>query len=766
MSDGGSERGDGDPFRISPDSHVAVEIADADARVLAVNHAWEQLTGYTAQEARGIALKELVRSDQTDPRVFDEIRAALETGRPWSGVYIGRRKDGSSYPQAASIMPVMTESGELDHVISHKTSLEHTSFDRALELLDETREALARDRFQALMDAALDAVVVTDWETALVVEVNQAACDMFGYTAEEFSHMTGRHLAVAEAGPELDAINSSLYSTGRAYSEALVHRRKDGSQVAVEVNLSTFVSRGTKFTLGIFRDVTERVTQKAALLTALEDLRQADVLFRTTFERAPAGLAVSKQDGILTSVNPAFCKMLGYERDELIGASVRKITHPDDVAAEAANAQAMFAGEIDGYALEKRYVGKNGRVVASMMHIARVEIAGEEHFMAQIIDISGQRHAQGELARASHLAALGRMAAAVAHDVNNPAAFLQLNLASLQREFAKPEDKRAPMTELTAMLNDCMAGVERIGSIVRELQVFGTGAPTVGDTVDLAEVVRVSCRLASHEVKHHAQLIVDIADDMPNVSGHASQLGQVVTNLVINAARAVGNEAPEANTVNVRCSSDGEMATIQVTDTGPGLPEHPETLFQAFVSGSNSDGHGLGLWICSEIVRQHNGTIQAGNVPEGGARFTVSLPVAAPQSATERPAHATTVGSGRVLVIDDEPAMLRAYQRTLSDSHEVVPEPLATTALERLNRGERFAAIICDIIMPGMTGAQFWDHVSVLDPDQAARVLFVTGGSINESTASFLTTHASRVLRKPLHPSALLSAVGTLSEQS
>jgi len=741
--------------RLFESAHVALEVADASGRVEMVNPAWEGMTGYLAEEAVGRLLEDLVHSSRTDPSVYAEMNQALAVGLSWTGTYLARRKDGSTYTQHTTMVPSVRD-GQVFRVLSIKSDLSNADFLTAAEALELTRTSMVRDRFRRLMNAATDAMLIGDWESARFIEVNNAACEMFRVSRDHLRTLTGRDLTPPESSDLVSEASALLHSSGSAYQPCIRHRRFDGTLFWAELKVDVWESNGEKFTLAIIRDITDRIEQELAL-------DESQGLFRAAFEYGPIGIAIFRDDGVLASANPAFCEMLGREESWLLGRVPRDFTHPDDVAAEALQARRVLSRDAGDYSLKKRFLHRDGQVVHTMMHVVRADIRGEGHFVAQVVDLTEMRRTQRELERSTHLAALGRMAAAVAHDVNNPAAFVRLNLAEISARLGDGELDLDGRKSLQSLLRDCVAGVDRIGDIVRELQNFDHGTQAAKQKLDLTEVIRLSCRLASHEVRHRAKLTVATPAHPIWVEGSPSKLGQVVTNLVINAGKAIGDGNASTEHIQVSCELDGAWVTVAVSDSGPGLPEEKATLFEPFVSGTSAGAQGLGLWICSEIVTQHNGSIAAENLAAGGARFTVQLPSVDPPDEVVPPS-TTPAAAGRVLVIDDEPAMLRAYQRVIGRVHDVIGWTKAAEALTAIGDGERYDAIICDMMMPGMNGAQFFERLENVAPGQAERVVFVTGGAITGEGASFLERHRDRVLRKPVPPGALLAAVRGLVE--
>ena len=738
------------------DTHTPIEVFDTKAHTILVNAAWTRMTGFSVTPG---TCESLISHRQPTPpsSVHDAMLRALKQGTPWQGTHMACRRDGTTYPQQTSLVPLTDAHGNHHFTLSHQTDLSHVGIDIAAEMRREDRSQMSRERFRALMDACQDAILISDWHTARFVDVNRAATDLFGYTTEEFRQLCGRDVIHPTHAASVDELTRQVRETGVAKSSTLLHRRKSGDGLWGELTLARF---GTMFEDGIvaiLRDVTERVERERQLARTIENLRERNILFQVAFQDSPVGLAMSASDGLLSSVNPAFCNMLGYTETELLGRSVRTLTHPADVATEARNARRLIDRQIAHYALEKRFLHKSGHPVYVAMTIARADIKEETIYIAQLIDVSEARQAREQLARASHLAALGRMAAAVAHDVNNPAAYLQLNLAEIRRQVEANELGPEDRADILAMLEDCTNGVNRISDIVRELQVFGTDIDTSPRPTDLAEVIRISARLAAHEVKHHAELVLDL-QAVPMVVAQPSKLGRVITNLVLNAARAIGTSDPRTNEIRIRCFEEASHIVVSVSDTGPGLPADRDDLFEPFVRGNKSRGQGLGLWICAEIIRQHGGNITAQNVPGSGACFTFKLP-RGEDDPSQAPSGLSQTHRLQLLVIDDEPEVLDAIYRSMRHHHHITIETDPMNALARLEQGEAADLVISDLMMPKMTGWEFQEKLWKIEPALAAAMVFISGGAIGSEASQFLQESTSKLVTKPFLIDDLLLAI-------
>jgi signal transduction histidine kinase len=364
------------------------------------------------------------------------------------------------------------------------------------------------------------------------------------------------------------------------------------------------------------------------------------------------------------------------------------------------------------------------------------------------------------LASSDRLAALGTLAAGVAHELNNPLTWVRGGLelvAEGVRGSSLPAAELAPLLEA---LDDARNGVERIRRTVQGLQAFAApqGRPRV--VLTLPEVVEKAAALVMNEVRHRARFVRQ-DEGAPPVRVDEGGLVQVVVSLLVNSAQSIGPGREDQNEIRVVTRADGGRAVLEVRDTGHGIaPEHLPRVFDPFFTTRGPGvGIGLGLSICHAIATTHGGTLAAESAPGRGATVRLTLPAAAAAAA---PAGAAA-GRRRVLVVDDEPRVLATTARLLRAEFDVEVAGDGHAALERIRGGARYDAILCDLMMPHMTGMDFHAALSDHAPDLAARCAFLTGGAFTDEARRFLEAVPDRTLEKPFEVSALRAVVRRLA---
>lgn len=366
-------------------------------------------------------------------------------------------------------------------------------------------------------------------------------------------------------------------------------------------------------------------------------------------------------------------------------------------------------------------------------------------------DITELRDIQQQLNLSERMASVGVMAAGVAHEVNNPLTFVIANLDhALQNLSGEPS--AGSLTEALEALREAKSGAERVSHIVRDLRSLANPQSGTRSSCDINQAVDTALTMTANETRHRAE-VVRRREPLPNLRAECSRLVQVFVNLLLNAAQAIepGN-APE-NRIELSTRQSGKWIEIEICDTGTGIDAKDlRKLFDPFFSTKQaSGGLGLGLSICRKIVDEHGGHIRVTSVEGAGTCVIVQLPISLAQpspSSTPQPPSASSVERARLLIIDDEPEVGRAMKRGLAQQHDVT---LAQTGAEGLTLMAEtdFDLVLCDLMMPEMTGMEVMNRVKTTLPDYVERLVFMTGGAFSEAGVQFLTELQTGHLDKP-----------------
>ncbi|AKQ70791.1 sensor histidine kinase [Myxococcus hansupus] len=511
------------------------------------------------------------------------------------------------------------------------------------------------------------------------------------------------------------------------------------------------------------------------LLAAVSTERQRAVgqlqLLATTVRGVHEGVLIAevRDGGALRTVfaNQALCSLLGYRLEDLLGEDPCTLYGAQGLEFRQRTRQSLLAGE--PVFAEVQLLRKDGGLVSSEVLLSPVRASDEDvtHFVATHRDISATKELQARLVAAERVAAVGTLAAGVGHEINNPLAYLVLNLESAERNLT--QGGMAGTRDAMASVRSALEGAERIRLIVRDLQVFSRQGNQDRGVVDLNALVPPAVRIISHALRHRARLVEEFGP-VPRVSGSEARLGQVLLNLLVNAMQAIPEGNPSMNEVRVRTSTDATgWARVDVVDSGAGIPAHVlPRIFEAFyTTKSSGEGTGLGLAICQQIIRSHGGELEVRSEPGRGSVFSVLLPPARVQVATpprplprvSPPPAPSKVRRGRVLVVDDEPRLAQSMRLLLEPYHDVVTTTRGGEALALVDAGHRFDVILCDLQMPETDGSAVYQHLCAHAPDQASRVVFISGGAYTPESRAFIDSVPTRVLEKPVRPDVLMGTV-------
>lgn len=378
-----------------------------------------------------------------------------------------------------------------------------------------------------------------------------------------------------------------------------------------------------------------------------------------------------------------------------------------------------------------RHDGEAGERLRAMVEARTEELERRGEELSR--SVRQLQAARTHLGVTDRLAAVGRLASGLAHEVNNPLAIAVTNVGWVREHLAAaltgPGTGGAKPEELVAALREAEEASQRVARSVRDLQDFAQDRPARPSASDLARVLRYVERLVSREVRARARLEVELPREKLWVPGTPPRLARLFAHLLLHAARAP--RPGGGGEVRLTVRRQGETAVIEVRDDGPALDDAALAhVFDPFYDAwSGGDAAGLGLAVCHGLAGALGGEIGAERADAGGTLYRVRLPLVTGQSrlvppvAPERP---------RVLVIDDEPLVCVSLYRLLSRRFDVVPLTSAVQALSLLRAGERFDTVLCDLAMPEMSGPAFYEELRRVRPELAGQVVFLTGDAAPE----------------------------------
>ncbi|MEW6168926.1 MAG: PAS domain S-box protein [Pseudomonadota bacterium] len=489
----------------------------------------------------------------------------------------------------------------------------------------------AEDQLSALLDAAVDAMVLID-ERGIVTRFNRAAERVFGYAASE---VVGRNVSMLMPQPyrrEHDGYLERYQRTGEAriigIGREVVAQRKDGSTFPIDLAVGEFITAAGRGYVGILRDIYERKRQE-------EQLRQNGEELRLIFEYAPTAILITDLHGQILNANRACCELFGYSAEQLSGIRHSDLLRPDDRPAALAGFERLRRSG-GSEQRELRYLKADGSMFYALHYAATATAAGGRPLMliVEIVDRSALYEATREaeelrtrLAHVSRIGTLGEMVSGIAHEVNQPLTAIANYASACRRMMLAGQTSPG---EMLSILEKIAAQAERAGEVIRGLRALAKRGDSRRQPLDCNQLVREVLRIVEFELRG-AEVALDLrlASRLTPVLADGVQIQQVVLNLIRNAMEAMG-EAGSGKIVVVETEqTEPEWVTIRVSDRGPGLSaEVARRLFEPFFT-TKKHGMGLGLSICQSIATAHGGELSYRRNEWRGATFALRLPAIA-----------------------------------------------------------------------------------------------------------------------------------------
>jgi PAS domain S-box-containing protein len=450
----------------------------------------------------------------------------------------------------------------------------------------------------------------------------------------------------------------------------------------------------------------------------------------------------------LLYVNPAGRAYLGLPPDlDPAGMPTLSFLPPDEHGRSRAAMSRVMTTRQPAPLTTFRHVFPDGRVGSVETSFSYIELDGGPALMAVIRDVTAQKQLEQKLMQADLMATLGSMTAGIAHEINNPLAFVTMNLASLRRRLDELAETLSPAqgqmaAELSRLAEESVEGVERVIGLVRELKLFARAGDERSEPIDVRVVLEAALKLVANELRYRARLVRDYGE-LPTVWGQAARLGQLLLNLLLFVARGL----PE---------TDGDRNQVWVTargvDGGLEITLRDNVARPSLLAPRAFDV----IAMCQGIASAMGGRVTAGTALGGGTNLVLFLPVGEPAATRPRdptPPHGVQVRP-RLLIIDDEPALLRALSHELERDHLVTTATSGRAALELLARAS-FDVILCDLMMPEMTGMDLYAELRRAGDGLEERMVFMTGGAFTAAARGFLEATSNPCLEKPFRMDAL-----------
>jgi two-component system, NtrC family, sensor kinase len=634
-------------------SPTSVVITDVQGNIEYVNPKFSEITGYSSAEAIGQNPR-ILKSDLTPKETYDQMWSAIGAGLSWKGELRNRKKNGELFWERANIFAIKDSAGKTTHYIGLEEDITEQ------KLVEEERS-----RFISVIDEAPESIAILNAD-GTIMYVNQVFEKMSGALS---SRTVGLHFEVLMreiSANEFYSVPWDAVRTGESWTQSITYRGSDGGFHLIDQSISPIRSQSGEITnYTVFgRDVTEERELEIRARWADERLRlsidgMVDGLTLWDVHMGPDG---SIQEFVCSEANPAALRMLGKERQVMLGHSV----------------QELMTGQkdYDLHDLFKRVLDKGQPAIIEHVHILRNEdrvvltihvwaigtgVACHMHDVTQRLDLEAQ------LRQAQKLEAVGSLAAGIAHEINTPIQFVGDNIRFLADSFSglmnvleqhrvcrekmaslpgeseelqqlRDLDKEVDVdylkTEIPLAVEQSLEGVSRVSTIVRAMKDFSHIDEREMVLADINQMLDTTLTVARNELKYVADVTKGFAPDLPTVECFRNDLNQVFLNLLINAAHAIGDvvsaEGQGRGTITVATRRDGDEVVVSISDTGGGIPEGiRDRIFDHFFTTKEvGKGTGQGLSIArSIVVEKHKGAITFDSEIGKGTTFYIRLPI-------------------------------------------------------------------------------------------------------------------------------------------
>jgi PAS domain S-box-containing protein len=732
---------------------IAVQGYGPDGTTQYWNHASELLYGYTAQEAIGRNLVDLIIPPEMRSDVEQAIKYMAKSGQPIPASEISlMRKDGSRVVVFSS------------HVIVKIPGSNQELFCLDIDLTElKQKEAELRENkelFSLFMKYSPIYTFIKQIEgnQSRVIEVSDNFIEMVGKAAEELRGCTMDEIFPPDFARIITSDDVTVVNEGK-----VIQREEDLNGNNYSTIKFPIIREGKSSLLAGF---TINITDRKQ---AEEALRLNESYYRSIFDNSLVGVAVSDKDYLFTDVNDAYCNLLGYSKEELIGIKrISDVSFPEDAEKSIEMIRKLQNKELTEYTLEKRYVSKSGEIIPAMLFVkgnysqdGRFEgSTGSVLDLTEHLNTEREKHVlEQQLLQAQKLESLGVLAGGIAHDFNNILAVIIGNCYLAKMNFGNA-GKHIPDIEKAA---------ERAAELCRQMLAYAGKTDFVLKNFNLGITVDDMVIMLRSTINQNVKISLSIPDVVPVISGDESQIRQIIMNLIINASEAIGDvqgnvivsvamESITIESAKKDCQGSGIApgcyVCLEVSDDGCGMDtETKNRIFEPFFT-TKFTGRGLGMSAVLGIIKAHHGALDMESEKGLGTTFKVYLPIQKnnrsdeqlPQQSSESESWR---GSGTILLVEDEETIVSVAQAILEKlGFSVI---IASNGVEALKQYQDnvsvITLVITDIGMPIMDGYEFISRLKALNP--GVRIIISSGFGDSVITSRIPTEEIVGLISKP-----------------
>ncbi len=723
------------------------------------NDRWLVFTGRTSEEERGDGWTAGVHPDDLK-RVMDIFLTAFREQRPFEMEYRLRRHDGVYRWIYDNGTPYTLASGKFAGYIG--SCIDVTDRVSALQKATD-----AEKRYRALFDQATDYFMVIDPNGdngPVIFDVNEAACNLHGYTRDEFIGLPLRALdnrESAEKAPE----RMKRVMAGEHLIFEVVHLRKDGTMFPVEVSAKKVELSGKTYVFSVERDISERKK-------ATESLKKSEAFISSILQSVNEGFVVVDPEYRILMANRSFAESLDIQIDQAVGRFCYEVSHnviiPCFEAGEDCPTRRTFMTGEPATAVHCHRSSSGEERFVEVRSYPMKDDSGKVMSVIEVIDdITEKRNLEAQLRNAQKMEAVGQLAGGIAHDFNNILTAIMGYANLLQMKMTEDDPFRSKVDEIDA-------AAQRAARLTASLLAYSRRQLLSPRPVDLNSIIKNIKTLLLRLLNEEIELKIVLAERELMVEADPGQIDQVLMNLATNARDAM----PEGGTLIVRTSLEelqedfiimhgygipGLYAHISIADSGEGIDEKiRERIFDPFFTTKEvGKGTGLGLAMVYGIIRQHDGFIDMSSEVGKGTVFHIYLPIIKKGNVFELTSENLTAprGSELILLAEDDSMITKLTIEILTThGYRVITAEDGEEAVNKFreNAGQ-IDMLLLDVMMPKKNGKAAFDEIRKISPEIPA--LFISGYPAEVIRSRGLLEEGAHFVYKPISVRELLTKI-------
>lgn len=648
--------------------------------------------------------------------------------------------------------------GATDYVLKSDLKRLPIALRRALDERELRRQQkLSEEQYRMLFESNPQPMYVIDRNTLRFLAVNDATVQRYGYPRQKFLDMTILDIRPPEDIPRV--LNTVLreHRSGIQQYGNWSHRAANGEIIRVQISTHDVTFKGVDAMLVLAHDVTE-------MWKGQEKLRHSEERFSKAFRSSPVAITISAMaDGRYIDVNEAFLRMVGWQREEVIGRGTLELNiweHPSDRARMVAELER--AGRI--VAFETEFLSRSRGQRSVQVSAELIVLDGELCVLAITNDVTEAKRLEKQLRLAQKMEAVGQLAGGLAHDFNN--------MLGVIIGYCDLMDGRIGSEAARKDIHQIKKTGQRAATLTRQLLTFSRQQYVRNIVLNLNTTINELTQMLRRVIPAHIELTFEPSPSLGNVKADPGQVEQIVTNLVINARDAT----PEGGKITIRTSNielddvyaeshakvrAGSYVMLSVSDSGSGMdPATMARIFEPFfTTKSAAEGTGLGLAMVYGAMEQAGGHIEVESEIGAGTTFNLYFPRIAeaelPRVATF-PKKSAVKATETVLLVDDE-TDLREITRELleSEGYTVLAAPDGQTAMSLAAEYKgAIHVLLVDVVLGGISGTELAKQLVAMRPD--IRVLYMSGYAGRFLTSRDLAASPVPLVEKPFTKELLL----------